>query len=49
MANPVPNLSLLETRVLGTLVEKQHTVPDAYPLTLNALVSAAIRKPAARR
>src|SRR5438477_6993937 len=39
MANPVPTLSLLETRVLGTLVEKQHTVPDAYPLTLNALVS----------
>jgi uncharacterized protein YceH (UPF0502 family) len=35
--NPV--LSLLETRVLGVLVEKQHTVPDSYPLTLNALVS----------
>ena len=33
------DLSLLETRVLGTLVEKQHTVPDSYPLTLNALVS----------
>jgi uncharacterized protein len=32
-------LSLLETRVLGTLYEKQHTVPDSYPLTLNALVS----------
>src|SRR5205807_693614 len=31
-------LSLLETRVLGVLVEKQHTVPDTYPLTLNALV-----------
>ena len=39
MPNPVPTLSLLETRVLGTLVEKQHTVPDTYPLTLNALVS----------
>ena len=37
MANPIPTLSLLETRVLGTLVEKQHTVPDTYPLTLNAL------------
>ena len=35
--NPV--LSLLETRVLGVLVEKQHTVPDSYPLTLNYLVS----------
>ena len=44
MANPVPNLSLLETRVLGTLVEKQHTVPDAYPLTLNALVSGCNQK-----
>jgi uncharacterized protein len=25
--------------VLGVLVEKQHTVPDTYPLTLNALVA----------
>ena len=40
--NPV--LSLLETRVLGVLVEKQHTVPDSYPLTLNALVSGANQK-----
>ena len=39
MASLVPALSLLETRVLGVLVEKQHTVPDTYPLTLNALVS----------
>ena len=37
-------LSLIETRVLGTLVEKQHTVPDAYPLTLNALVSGCNQK-----
>src|ERR1700704_5626427 len=44
MANPLPALSLLETRVLGTLVEKQHTVPDAYPLTLNALVSGCNQK-----
>src|SRR3979411_2923346 len=44
MANPVPNLSLLETRALGTLVEKQHTVPDSYPLTLNALVSGCNQK-----
>ena len=40
--NPV--LSLLETRVLGVLVEKQHTVPDSYPLTLNALVSGCNQK-----
>lgn len=44
MANPIPTLSLLETRVLGTLVEKQHTVPDIYPLTLNALVAGCNQK-----
>lgn len=44
MANPLPSLSLLETRVLGTLFEKQHTVPDSYPLTLNALVSGCNQK-----
>jgi uncharacterized protein YceH (UPF0502 family) len=37
-------LSLLETRVLGTLFEKEHTVPDSYPLTLNALVSGCNQK-----
>ena len=40
----LPILSLLETRVLGVLVEKQHTVPDTYPLTLNALVSGCNQK-----
>ena len=44
MANPLPPLSFLETRVLGTLFEKQHTVPDSYPLTLNALVSGCNQK-----
>src|SRR2546427_11894339 len=44
MANRLPALSLLETRVLGSLVEKQHTVPDSYPLTLNALVSGCNQK-----
>src|SRR5216117_2666781 len=44
MANPLPAFSLLETRVLGTLYEKQHTVPDSYPLTLNALVSGSNQK-----
>jgi len=42
--HPLPALSLLETRVLGVLVEKQHTVPDSYPLTLNALVSGCNQK-----
>lgn len=27
----------VEMRVLGCLVEKQHTTPDAYPLSLNSL------------
>jgi hypothetical protein len=40
----LPALSLLETRVLGTLAEKERTVPDAYPLTLNALVSGCGQK-----
>jgi uncharacterized protein YceH (UPF0502 family) len=44
MAHPLPALSLLETRVLGVLYEKQHTVADTYPLTLNALVSGCNQK-----
>ena len=40
----LPPLSLLETRILGVLVEKQHTVPDTYPLTLNSLVSGCNQK-----
>ena len=37
-------LSLLESRVLGVLLEKERTVPDSYPLTLNALVSGCNQK-----
>ena len=37
-------LSLLETRVVGVLIEKQHTVPDTYPLTLLALTSGCNQK-----
>jgi uncharacterized protein YceH (UPF0502 family) len=44
VSNPLPPLSLLETRVLGTLIEKEHTVPDSYPLTLNSLVSGCNQK-----
>ena len=40
----LPALSLLESRVLGVLVEKQKTVPDTYPLTLNALVAGCTQK-----
>jgi len=39
-------LSPLEARVLGVLVEKQHTVPDTYPLSLNALVGGCNQKTA---
>jgi len=35
-----PVLDVVEQRVLGCLLEKQVTVPAAYPLTLNALRSA---------
>jgi uncharacterized protein len=42
--SPVARLSLQETRVLAVLVEKQHTVPDTYPLSLNALVSGCNQK-----
>ena len=39
-----PLLSVHEARVLGVLVEKQRTVPDTYPLTLNALVAGCNQK-----
>uniref|UniRef100_UPI002479A16A DUF480 domain-containing protein n=1 Tax=Variovorax paradoxus TaxID=34073 RepID=UPI002479A16A len=44
MTTALPVLSLVETRVLGVLAEKQRTVPDSYPLTLNALVSGCNQK-----
>jgi uncharacterized protein YceH (UPF0502 family) len=37
-------LSEVETRVLGSLVEKDITTPDYYPLSLNALVNACNQK-----
>jgi uncharacterized protein YceH (UPF0502 family) len=40
----VPQLTFLEARVLGVLAEKERTVPDTYPLTLNALVSGCNQK-----
>jgi len=33
-------LTDVECRILGCLIEKQHTTPDYYPLTLNALIAA---------
>jgi uncharacterized protein YceH (UPF0502 family) len=40
----IPDLSLLESRVLGVLVEKERTVPDTYPLSLNALTLGCNQK-----
>ncbi len=37
-------LSPLEIRVLGVLAEKQRTVPDSYPLTLNTLLAGCNQK-----
>src|SRR6266853_771727 len=37
-------LSSLEARVIGCLIEKQITTPDQYPLSLNALVNACNQK-----
>jgi uncharacterized protein len=37
-------LSEIETRVLGSLVEKELTTPEYYPLSLNALVNACNQK-----
>jgi uncharacterized protein len=40
----IPLLTLAETRVLGVLVEKERTVPDTYPLSLNALTAGCNQK-----
>ncbi len=37
-------LDSIEARVLGSLVEKQLTTPEYYPLTLNALTAACNQK-----
>ena len=40
------HLRPLEARVLGVLIEKQSTVPDTYPLSLNAIVAGCNQKTA---
>lgn len=37
-------LTLVETRVIGCLIEKEKTTPEQYPLSLNALVNACNQK-----
>jgi uncharacterized protein YceH (UPF0502 family) len=49
LVEPVPNtdwpaLTVHERRVLGVLVEKAKTTPDAYPLSINSLVAGCNQK-----
>lgn len=49
MNTPTPEhtralLTPVEARVLGTLMEKARTVPDSYPLSLNALLTGCNQK-----
>ena len=38
------HLSANERRVLGVLIEKAHTTPEQYPLTINSIVTASNQK-----
>lgn len=40
----MPELTPIEVRVLGSLIEKQITTPEYYPLTLNSLTAACNQK-----
>jgi uncharacterized protein YceH (UPF0502 family) len=42
--NAFPQLSAIEARILGSLVEKEATTPENYPLTANAVVLACNQK-----
>ena len=44
VAGPWPVLDVKARRVLGVLIEKAKTTKDAYPLTLNALVTGCNQK-----
>lgn len=39
-----PSFSTIERRILGVLVEKAKTTPDAYPLSINSIVTGANQK-----
>lgn len=39
-----PQLSAIELRVLGSLMEKQLTTPDQYPLSVNSILTACNQK-----
>ena len=38
------NITPIEVRILGCLIEKEATTPDVYPLTLNSLLTACNQK-----
>lgn len=40
MPSELPRLTAAEARVLGSLIEKEVTTPEYYPLSLNALINA---------
>lgn len=44
MTSPLPELTALEARILGVLMEKEKTTPDAYPLTVNGLAAGCNQK-----
>jgi uncharacterized protein len=44
MDTPQLELTDIETRILGSLIEKDITTPDYYPLSLNALIHACNQK-----
>ena len=44
MTNALKTLTAIEARVLATLMEKARTVPDSYPMSLNALVLGCNQK-----
>lgn len=46
MSSNLRSLSPLEARALGVLIEKAHTVPDSYPLSLNSLTLGCNQKTA---
>lgn len=43
---PLAQLSAVEARIVASLMEKEATTPDSYPLTLNAIVLACNQKTA---
>ncbi|MGY0505451.1 YceH family protein [Luteimonas sp. e5] len=44
--NEPPRLTPVEARILGCLIEKEATTPDAYPLTVNNVILACNQKTA---